>query len=752
MNHSITSPNKLLGALVLGALVLSGLSQTASARPPSAVTKAQSTATIFVTVLPGVSPVSYVLGDKICTARSHYGTVGDTVILPAAAKNISLTKGAIITTSVPSADGGEAIKKDYTITRDITVEALTSKAIREIGPYIVPGSVKFDSKAKSDTAQAQDEVQLVSPKYSIAPKCEDIYATVKRFVKDHPEKVLEVVAFHVGQHETCACEIVKAAIIASDADVALVVEIVETAIEVAPGKFRIIGQCAIAVAPDALAEVQTITSKYGAVSANSGAPRGDMTGMVHIPAGQYPGPNGVPYKTRGFWLDAHEVTIGEYADFLQAITKLSDNGKTSYQHEGQPLAKISHDPDDWENLYAAAKQQGRWNKKKVDLNYPVVGVDWWDAYAYARWRGRQLPSHEQWYAAYSYGSDPAKLAAKPASKSLKSVNLSERTSHGVHGMAGNVSEWVGKKTINPADPSEPQRHMISGASYLRPESGAGAREWVQSRSLRRADLGFRTYSDGRGQFAHWGEKWSEKGDDKGGKGGAGGDLGRPFQQPQVRPMSMDAINALANAVDRLSETTVNPFNVLDDIVTDSNVRRVGSTDVLLPNPVRKRRVIVGGSTYDHYGSLDALAMANRMAAINRQADSGQNEGGRGWDTEKGGAGWGEKGNDDYSDDVNAQDDPQYKDRTGSIIASVVGEVENPGKIRLPSSGKIDILTAIVMAGGYAEEANQNECILHRHDTPIREAMRINLRDIRNAKKPMIFLYEGDMVTIKKLQF
>jgi len=74
------------------------------------------------------------------------------------------------------------------------------------------------------------------------------------------------------------------------------------------------------------------------------------------------------------------------------------------------------------------------------------------------------------------------------------VDQTEKTVHGVYGLAGNVSEWTRKRSLNPADPSQPARYVICGASYLKPQYGARAREWLNDRGLRRPDLGFRTLS------------------------------------------------------------------------------------------------------------------------------------------------------------------------------------------------------------------------------------------------------------------
>jgi hypothetical protein len=58
-------------------------------------------------------------------------------------------------------------------------------------------------------------------------------------------------------------------------------------------------------------------------------------------------------------------------------------------------------------------------------------------------------------------------------------------------MAGSVAEWTGSQSLNPANPLGEKNWVLMGGSYLKPSSGAIAREWTADRALRRPDLGFR---------------------------------------------------------------------------------------------------------------------------------------------------------------------------------------------------------------------------------------------------------------------
>lgn len=73
--------------------------------------------------------------------------------------------------------------------------------------------------------------------------------------------VLELVSKEIAASPTCSCEVVKAAIEISQGDAKLVASIVEAAALAAPDQIRLISQCAIAVAPDSISDVQSVVSK-----------------------------------------------------------------------------------------------------------------------------------------------------------------------------------------------------------------------------------------------------------------------------------------------------------------------------------------------------------------------------------------------------------------------------------------------------------------------------------------------------------
>lgn len=89
-----------------------------------------------------------------------------------------------------------------------------------------------------------------------------------------------------------------------------------------------------------------------------------------------------------FLLDKHEVTNEEYREFVDHVTRTGD---ASMAHPEAPPLK-DHSADGWR-----AGDLGEARK-------PVVGVDWFDAYAYLTWKGKRMPTEAEWERA-ARGSD-----------------------------------------------------------------------------------------------------------------------------------------------------------------------------------------------------------------------------------------------------------------------------------------------------------------------------------------------------------
>ena len=91
--------------------------------------------------------------------------------------------------------------------------------------------------------------------------CVKLSVAVKHAVSAERASVLEVVTAQINANPGCACEIVKAAIEGTNADAATVATIVEAAATAAPDQMRLISQCAVAVAPESLVNVQHVLAK-----------------------------------------------------------------------------------------------------------------------------------------------------------------------------------------------------------------------------------------------------------------------------------------------------------------------------------------------------------------------------------------------------------------------------------------------------------------------------------------------------------
>jgi hypothetical protein len=100
--------------------------------------------------------------------------------------------------------------------------------------------------------------------------CDKIAEDVRTAVAKDPSKVLMVVEDALVINESCACEIVKSAILASSADAALTKQIIETAVAVAPKMTAVIQECAASTqSADTVAKAEPTDSGKSVVSGKS---------------------------------------------------------------------------------------------------------------------------------------------------------------------------------------------------------------------------------------------------------------------------------------------------------------------------------------------------------------------------------------------------------------------------------------------------------------------------------------------------
>jgi predicted Ser/Thr protein kinase/dienelactone hydrolase len=175
----------------------------------------------------------------------------------------------------------------------------------------------------------------------------------------------------------------------------------------------------------------------------SGGPWVDFIGFVGLVG---------PYRLPPYFIDRYEVTNREYQKFVDAggyekreywAKTFVRNGREMTWEDAMVLFRDSTarpGPSTWEG--------GHYPQGQGD--YPVSGVSWYEASAYAAFEGKSLPAFAQWYAAAS--SDETNYIVQNSNISLSKLAPVGRFqglgSYGTYDMAGNVREWVENDTGN----------------------------------------------------------------------------------------------------------------------------------------------------------------------------------------------------------------------------------------------------------------------------------------------------------------
>lgn len=229
----------------------------------------------------------------------------------------------------------------------------------------------------------------------------------------------------------------------------------------------------------------------------------DMGGDIpenskEMPLTALPQPDEFPkhqVQLNDFYMDEHEVTVGQYLEFVKAtgyktVAEYDVNWEELKKQLPAGTPKPSdamlkagamlfqyapkHTPKDNLSNWWSYVQGANWKNPdgmnpelKSILNYPVTQVAWYDAMAYAKWANKRLPTEAEYEYAmraginnsmYPWGNDVLHNTANKGNflqgefpytntgadgfKGLAPVKSFPANAYGLYDIAGNVWEWT----------------------------------------------------------------------------------------------------------------------------------------------------------------------------------------------------------------------------------------------------------------------------------------------------------------------
>ncbi len=213
---------------------------------------------------------------------------------------------------------------------------------------------------------------------------------------------------------------------------------------------------------------------------------GSPAEMVLVPAGPTRPPKSV--SVGEFWLDQFEVSNRKYQEFVNAGGyRKREFWQEPFLRDGAVLSwETASDlfRDQTGRPSPATWELGNYPEGKAD--FPVTGVSWYEAAAYARYAGKSLPTYAHWSRAarteWLYADTT--LVSNFSSKGLSPVGSYRGLGRfGTYDLAGNCKEWIWNER-------KPGQRMVMGGAWDEAYYAAGVPDQAQPME-RRANIGFR---------------------------------------------------------------------------------------------------------------------------------------------------------------------------------------------------------------------------------------------------------------------
>ena len=146
-------------------------------------------------------------------------------------------------------------------------------------------------------------------------------------------------------------------------------------------------------------------------------------------------------ELRPFWIDRDLVTVAQWSEFLAAGGYREDRFWTAHGAAFRDRASIAA-PLGW--VPSGGKAGFEHPQGPAAARLPVCGISWFEADAYARFRGARLPTEEEReHAAGTSTATPETANVGLSRAGLTAIGSYPPSSAGLHDLAGNCWEWTG---------------------------------------------------------------------------------------------------------------------------------------------------------------------------------------------------------------------------------------------------------------------------------------------------------------------